>query len=377
MPNYLGVDLGGTNLTCVLANESGDFLHRKTCASPYRITCGTLPDGSPEIFIDTVLADVPLQKRVAEYLARTEAEFLKGAGSPKIAAKGYSLCGKTWIHGGEIRMMGGNTPLRLGIDPGDGKIGIAVAPSGENVVAANDGNAAAHAQGIYYRAMEGIAPRETGYMILGTGFGFGVPGYFALTEIGHIPVAFMPEPLWQSCGCTEGKRTACAENFASGRGIRNTAERLFRLDAATLARISVQLAPVAGGVDLSESVHRTRLVKGDIDTEIVMRLAKDGADPLAGFVVELAAFITAYAAIHAAYFFGLRRIGLGETVARLNPWHVDRISAIAADYLRGSTLLRPPLRIEMTPIADPADFGALSLAVPESQYGAWAEKMTR
>lgn len=375
MPYYMGVDLGGTKLAYVMADGDLNFIHQKIYPSPFRTTAGTLADGSPEVFIDTILTEVPVRKRVAEYLSRTEAEFLSETDNRKVEAKGYSLCGKTWLHNGEIRMIGGNTPARLGNDPGDGNIGIKVGNAGDNIVAANDGNAAAHAQGIYYQVVHGIDPRETGYLILGTGFGFGVPGYFAMTEIGHMPVALMPEPLWQACGCTEGHRTACAENFVSGRGIRNTAECLLALDQNILGRIAVQMRQVPVDVDLVDAVKRTRMEKGRIDPELIMRMAQYRSDALAVFVAELAAFVTAHAAISAACLFGLRRIGVGETIAQFNPWHVDRIAAIASDYLRGNTLLRPPLRIELTPIADPAKYGPLSLVAPESRYEVWVEKM--
>lgn len=375
MPNYLGVDLGGTKLSCVLADQDGVFLHQKTYPSPYRVTSNRSADGSPEVYIETILTDIPIEVRVAEYLARTEAEFMKDAGNRSVAAKGYSLCGKTWVHDGKIRMIGGNTPSRLGTDPGDGKIGILIADQADHVVAANDGNAAAHAQAIFYKSVEGIAPEETGYMILGTGFGFGVPGYQAMTEIGHIPVNLMPKTLWQSCGCTEGHKTACTENFVSGRGMQVTAERLLELGPEALKPLSQQLASVVEGLDLEQAVARSRLRKGHADAQTVMGLAGKGEDDLALFVAELAAQITAGAAVTAASLFGLRRIGIGETIALSNPWHVERIARIAANYIAGNYLLRPTFSVELTPIANPAKFGALSLVVPEARYDAWSDKM--
>jgi hypothetical protein len=106
-----------------------------------------------------------------------------------------------------------------------------------------------------------------------------------------------------------------------------------------------------------------------------MDYAKNSADGLAAFIADLAAQVTADAAIAIAQLFGLTRIGIGESVARSNPWHVDIIAKKVADRTRNSSMLTPPLKVELTPIHNPAKFGALSLVVPESQYEIWAQKM--
>ncbi|MBN1894115.1 ROK family protein [bacterium] len=382
MADYLGVDLGGTKIGFVLADESGHFIceDSKSFSSPYKTTSRMLPDGEPEVVLDTVMTEIPMEKRVQAYLARAEADFLKAAkaktGKAAYDKKGYSLCGKTWIQDGRIFMMGSNSPPRFATDLGNGRIGILVAEASEKVRGANDGNAAATAQGIYYKAVRGIEPRETGYFILGTGFGFGIPEYFALTEIGHIPAGFMPEWLWQECGCTQGHKTACAENYASGGGMKNTAETLLAFKNRPLPEsVRAGAFVLSGGADLAELLEKTVLKSGKTDSKTIMDLAGKKSDGLAVFIAELAARTTAYAAVTSAQLFGLRIIGIGESVALNNPWHVRRISEIADAYLKGNSILRPPLVIEPTPLSNPAGYGALSLVVPESRYEVWAEKM--
>lgn len=376
MASFLGVDLGGTKVSFILADESGNFLFEKTYPSPFRTTSRRRADGMPEVHADTVFTDRPPEERVRAYLAARESAFLEQAGVSRVDARGYSLCGKTWVHDGTIMMIGGNTPSRFASDGGDGRIGIAVADADGITVAANDGNAAATAQGIYYRAAEKIAPEETAYFILGTGFGCGVPGYFALTEVGHMQVMLMPDALRQHCGCTEGRKTACAENYAAGRGIARTAQRLLALDGRfELSEMAKCFAGISKGANLAEAVDRSRLPRQGVDAKTVMEMARTGTDDLAVFVAELAAHVTATAAVNTACCFGLQTIGVGETLARENPWHVARISRLVEEQVRGSTMLRPGFCVEATPIADPARYGALSLVVPPEQYAAWAEKM--
>ncbi len=382
MANILGVDLGGTSLDYVLANENGEFLYEKSYPSPFKKTATKLPNGESEVFIDTVLNDTAIEDKVSTYIAQTEAEFLnnakKATGKLNLERKGYSLCGKTWEYDGRIYMIGGNTPSRFASKSGKEKIGIAITESKSDctIKAANDGNAAATAQGIYYKAVRGIDPVETGYFILGTGFGFGIPEYFALTEIGHIPVGFVPKLLWQNCGCTDGHTTTCAENYAAGRGIKRCAEIL--LAAAGDPALYKLSEYNNNAINVYDLVATSKMKNcKNISAETVMNLAKDSSDGLAVYIADLAAEVTAYAAVTAAQLFGLQIIGIGESVARLNPWHVENIATKVNAYTRGNTILRPSLKVEATPLKNPAKYGALSLVVPESRYGIWAEKMEK
>jgi predicted NBD/HSP70 family sugar kinase len=384
MSEKMGVDVGGTSVDYVVASNTGDFLHEKSYCSPFKKTGNLLDNGEAEVLVDTIpeLQDYPVTERVLRYLGQKESEFLNEVGT-KITSKGYSLCGKTWSQNGSIYMMGGNTPSRLATNLDNGRVGILVAElptsnSGyESMEFANDGNAAATAQGIYYQAKKRINTSETGYFILGTGFGFGVPKSSALTEIGHIPVGFVPSLLWQTCGCTNGHTTACAENFVSGRGIKSCAELLLSLNPRELRGLLNSMSEsIMEDLDIELILHSG--MSGDVITsEMVMNRAHERSDHLAILIANMAAEVTAYAAVTAAQLFGLQRIGIGESVALSNPWHVENISRRVNSYTSGNNILSPSLIVELTPIKNPAKFGALSLVVPESQYEGWAEKMEK
>lgn len=168
MPNVLlGMDLGGTKLDFLLSDQDGRFLHEKQFPSPFRKTAKMTAVGEAEVLIDTLLTDIPRQDRVAAYIAECETRFLKearkAAGRYDISGKGVSLCGKTWQEQGKIMVTGGNTPMRFAAHPDQSGSGIAVMDvNGDGILrAANDGTAAATAQGIHFQVVQGIDPGKT------------------------------------------------------------------------------------------------------------------------------------------------------------------------------------------------------------------------
>lgn len=395
----MGVDVGGTKLDFSLADKTGKVVAHQRFDSPFLLISEKMEDVPAQYACDVFLDVQPRSKRVRLYLEHQEAAFLQHSGSVmnggRIAAKGVSLCGRTWEQGGKIFILGGNTPLCFAQESGGGK-GVLVwdgkapvfaetAPyydEGCPVRAANDGTAAATAQGVWYKAKRKIPPAKTGYFILGTGFGFGVPGFSAPLEIGHVPMGFIPNLLWQKCGCSAGRKTACAENFASGRGIQTCARKLLSIkDDSQLEELSRFFnqcnASFMDGekLNLTELVRTSQLNGRTVSAEAVMELAGAGTDGLSMFIANLAAYAVALCAVSAAQLLGLKIIGIGEGVAIKNPWHVENIAQMVRALAKDSVMLPPDFKVELTPVKNISQYAALSLVAPPPFYSSWAGHM--
>ncbi|ACL04400.1 hypothetical protein Dalk_2708 [Desulfatibacillum aliphaticivorans] len=399
MDYYLGVDVGGTKLDFSLADETGKIVAHERFDSPFLPISEQSEDGPAQFACDVLFDDFPRAERVRLYLEHQEAAFLQHFGSVmngrKIAAKGVSLCGRTWERKGKIFIMGGNTPLCFAEESGEGKgvlmLDKKAPPPPETapyfienfqVEAANDGTAAATAQGVWYKAKRKIPPAKTGYFIVGTGFGFGVPGSSAPLEIGHVPMGFIPDLLWQKCGCSASRKTACAENFASGRGIQSCARKLLSIkddsQLEEMSRFFNQCNPaILGGekVNLAELVRTSQLRGKAVNAEAVMELAGGRADGLCVFTANLAAYAVALCAVSAAQLLGLKVIGIGEGVAIKNPWHVENIAKMVQALAKDSVMLPPGFKVELTPVKNISKYAALSLVAPRPFYPSWAEHM--
>ncbi|MFH1440282.1 MAG: ROK family protein [Candidatus Woesearchaeota archaeon] len=397
MKNYIGIDVGGTKVDLVLADEEGNILFSEKYDSPFLETGNRLADeetdaeitGSEgkEVLLDKFKSGIGMGIRFHKYLEGAVVDFRKKARNKRklkgtIDGIGASLCGTVRKDESGFYFLGANTPNRFV----NNRLGIQVSQletlAEIPFAAANDGNAAAKAQGIFYKARLGLDPKKTGYAILGTGFGFGVPDTDAQTELGHIPIGFVHSTLMQKCGCTDGRiYTRCAENYASGGGM----ERIVR-DVSALSNLDLQeLAQYERlgyrAEDLKEAIRGSELnymPDGEkITTAKIMSVAYNG-DAFAEWVVNLAAQTTAYALVSAAQMFGLERIGVGESVAINNPWHVENIAEIVEDMVKDNKLLPNGLKVEMTPISEnAAKYGALSLVVPEDRYDMWADAMAQ
>lgn len=395
----MGVDVGGTKLDFSLADKTGKVVAHQRFDSPFLLISEKMEDGPAQYACDVFLDVQPRSKRVRLYLEHQEAAFLQHFGSVmnggRIAAKGVSLCGRTWEQGGKIFILGGNTPLCFAQESGGGKgvmmLDKKAPPPPETapyyiehypIKAANDGTAAATAQGVWYKAKRKIPPAKTGYFILGTGFGFGVPGFSAPLEIGHVPMGFIPNLLWQKCGCSAGRKTACAENFASGRGIQTCARKLLSIkDDSQLEELSRFFnqcnASFMDGekLNLAELVRTSQLNGRTVSAEAVMDLAGAGTDGLSMFIANLAAYAVALCAVSAAQLLGLKIIGIGEGVAVKNPWHVENIAQMVRALAKDSVMLSPGFKVELTPVKNISQYAALSLVAPRPFYSSWAEHM--
>lgn len=375
LKTLLGMDVGATEVGWILANIEGNIIAEGESKSPFLKMGNRTSEGDEEVFLDTILTDSPPWSRVSEYLTQEKERFLETAGVTDFYAAGGSLCGKVWIVGNTHFLMGSNTPDRFAVDPVTGPRGISIRITEKMFKAANDGNAAATAQGMYYKIVMGVNPERTGYGILGTGYGFGVPGAYKLTEIGHGRVGFVHPLLALKCGCSDVP-TTCPENYASGDGMKKTAEKVLGLDAGKLEMLSTyeSFGGRTEGYDLREAVHSSKLREGEIDSERIIRLAQEG-DRFAIWITDLAARVTADSLITAAQHFDLQIIGLGESVAVNNLWYVSKIAKLGNIPEGQNSLLPNGLKIEVTPLPNAAKYGALSLVVPEERYGPWVNQM--
>lgn len=386
MKHFAGMDLGAENLRFFGADETGLIKHMAPFPSPFKKTGGKYAGSSPEVLLDTIRTGVPQNERVRRYLKLKYDEFLEQAakqGMKDFEAVGAQMAGKVWQREGRWYLMGSNTPGRFAVKDPEGSLGILIdLEINKEFVGANDGNAAAKAQSIYYKAIEGLVPATTGYIILGGGFGLGVPDTETQTEGGHVPVGFIHPALYRKCGCSPKVEVACAENYASGPGIAATAKQVIGYSNAGPNGPIKSIAAyekAAGRIDdLEGAIRNSSLYKkaGDFEPKDVMELAHNG-DAFASWIVDLAAEAVKIVAIASAQLYGLQRIGIGESVAENNPWFVDKVAKMVSDYTNGNTLLPNGLKVELTPIKEAGKYGALSLVVPTELYQQWAQTMKR
>ncbi len=379
MVYLLGMDLGATTLDFVIASMDGMIVFDGHYPSPFQI----LDSSQGIVLVDTMLKNVHPAERVSYYIREKQNEFLQKArsqGINDIQAQGIGLCGMAWQDTDKKwHMLGSNTPDRFAEKDSDGRKGVLINLCTDwPIKAANDGNAAATAQGIFYSIEHKLDPKATGYAILGTGFGFGVPGTMTPTEIGHIPVGFVHPSLLMRCGCNPEKFTSCAENYASGRGIAKTYSRVMR-SKQELPELFNELClyeKMGGRCSDLEKATETAIFDPNITAEEVFIRAQKG-DQLAKWVTDIAAHVTADAIIGAAQLYGLQRVGIGESVAINNPLHVRAIARLVEQQITGNTLLQGGLIVEQTPIIYAARYGALALVAPHDKHELWVQNMTQ
>ena len=229
--NYIGVDIGGTNLRLALVDRRGSIAAREKLQTDIHL--------GRERFLDCLLSGISMLRVRAEQTgARVQAA---GIGIPGL------------IDASGLVLSSVNLPPIEGLNLKE----IVARSSGLPIVTVNDANAAAYGEKMYG------AGRDFGSLMLltlGTGVGSGlildgrlwtgVDGVAA--ECGHVTV----EPDGIQCSC--GNR-GCLEQYASARAIVAAAIRA--------------LATGAGGA--LGSLH------GDALTAEVIAIAARGGDPLA------------------------------------------------------------------------------------------------
>lgn len=380
------ISIGGTWLEFAVVDETGDILDiredKRKFESPLLVTEKDARGTPTQFFLDDKLTELEPSDRPSKYVQEKQREFLQGCGiePSDILAQGMNLCGDVWEDNGTTSFVGGNTPEKYFAKDTKGRLGISInLQTPWQFKAGNDGNNAAKAQGIYYLVKEGLPISKSGYIILGTGYGAGVPDAPYRTEV-HGPVSFIHPLLAQECGCTPQRTILCAENFAAGRGIGNTAKRVVGLYKGGEITELAKYESSAGRIeDLEKAIGSSLLLNmlpENIDSKLVMGYANHG-DPFAKWVAHLAALVTKDTIVNLAHLFNLERVGIGESVAENNHWHVENINRLVQEYVQGSTLQPNGLKVELTPIRDAAIYGAISIVLPEKYYEQWADKMAR
>ncbi len=379
---FAGMDLGAHNLRFFYANENGEIELFDPVTSPFRKTKRKHTDGSDQVHLDTIMTNVPENERVSRYLSEMQDQFFSksGKGLKDFEAQGAQMAGKVWQREGKWYLMGSNTPTRFAVQDPEGQNGILIDTSfAERFKGANDGNAAAKAQSIYYQVKLGLAPSTTGYIILGGGFGFGVPDTETQTEGGHVEVGFIHPALLRKCGDNAKVVVGHAENYASGPGqVATVVQVIEYFDAGIQGPIASLAAheKEAGRIgDLVGAIEASPLYEtGNYESKDIMDAAHSG-DKFASWIVDLAAEAVKVVCVGGAQFYGLQRIGIGESVAEGHPWFVDKVANRVTACTKGNTLLQNGLTVELTPIKDAGKYGALSLVVPSKLYSKWADVM--
>lgn len=213
MKQYIGIDLGGTNIKGALVTETGEICARRTCP--------TLPQRGPEAVTDSIAA------MIGELSAGKSINGV-GMGCPGTVDNSLGTvvyaCNLSWIH----------YPVRRALEQ----------RTGFPVRLVNDANAAALAE-----ASVGVAKGAQSAVVvtLGTGVGGGVvldgkllTGFSgAASELGHMVIDAGGQPC--SCG-----RMGCLEAYASATAlIRMTRDAMARHPESALHAIAARL----GGVD--------------------------------------------------------------------------------------------------------------------------------
>ena len=206
MKNYIGIDLGGTNIVAAVVNENYDILSKASI----KTSC---PRPDTEILSDMAMAAESAVKEAG--LTLNDIECV-GVGSPG-TANGETGCIEYANNLGFL-----NTPMSDFLNKQLGK----------KVYIENDANAAALGE---YLAGAARGFKSSAAITLGTGVGGGViidgrmlrGSNFAGAEMGHIVIEYNGRP------CTCG-RNGCFEAYASATGLINITREIMEQNKDSL-----------------------------------------------------------------------------------------------------------------------------------------------
>lgn len=378
----LGIDLGGTQLRFILADEkTGNIFINKTNSKKSFPS----PFFSPELFKDRYFSSIPDSKKVNAYIINKLLTYLENLSIRKdtLSGIGISVAGKVFP---DKSFIGANMPRKFAQKIGD-KYAIDLMPALNKIFKArikieNDANCAGIAQSIYY-AQQGIDPMTTFYITVSTGIGGGGPQK-ELDEIGHMLVDNYFPGLKPLCGCGA---YGCIEAFASGAGIKKqtlTILYMYLRQPALFKQFYIyEKIRTDNKYDLQNIISKSELIKlhkqkQAIDAKIVFNLAyQKNPDKFAYYLVDTAADRFAKILINISRVHNIERFGLGGSVITNNPQFLS-LTQKKLNLYNANCILGQNIKVEPAPLGDyTTDYGALFLIVEKKNQAAWIRTLTK
>jgi predicted NBD/HSP70 family sugar kinase len=383
----LGIDLGGTQLRFILAEEKTGITvinkqsSKKSYPSPF---CE-----NEELKKDSYIYNLPDKEKVNAYIVKKLPAYLKELNIQKeqISGIGISVAGK--VHS-DCSFIGANMPKKFAKKIGN-KYGVDLISDLKQIFDVrieieNDANCAGIAQSIYY-AEQGIDPNSTFYITVSTGIGGGGPKR-DLDEVGHMIVDGYFPGLKPLCGCgTYG----CIEAFASGEGIKKQALTILNIyfnKSELFNKLNIyENIRTDKKYNLQEIIRKSELKnlyqdKKDINAKTIFNLAnlnkkRKTPDDFAYYLVDTAAARFAKVLINISSVHSIERFGVGGSVVTNNPKYLDLVQKKINLYNSGC-ILDMKIKVELTPLGDyTTDYGALFLVVEPKYQQQWIKTIMK
>ncbi|MBS4015074.1 MAG: ROK family protein [Candidatus Latescibacteria bacterium] len=381
--NYLlGIDLGGTQLRFILADEKNGniFINKinmkKSFPSPF---C------SAELYKDKCFRVLPDSVKINAYIINKLLAYLENLNTRKeqISGIGISVAGKVFS---DKSFIGANMPRKFTRKIGN-KYAIDLISALNKIFKTrieieNDANCAGIAQSIYY-AHQGIDPNTTFYVTVSTGLGGGGPQK-ELDEIGHMLVDGYFPGLKPRCGCGA---YGCIEAFASGEGIRKqtlTILDMYLHKPAVFKQFNIyEKIRTANKYDVQKIIGKSELVKlrqhqQAINTKTVFELAyQKNPDKFAYYLVDTTAGRFAKILVNISRIHNIERFGLGGSVITNNPQYINLVQNKINQY-NADCILGQKIKVHPAPLGDyAADYGALFLVVEKKYQKRWIKNLIK